>query len=104
DRTGRTLVSGSLDRTVRIWDVLSDTLLHTLRLPVGPAPGGRIEAVALSPDGSLGAAAATTGLDVSGTRVYLFQPRTGRLLRHLGDETRENEPAPGEQGVRCLAF
>jgi len=45
---GRLLASGSNDRTVKIWDVASGRLLHTLRGDMG-----EVLSVAFSPDGRL---------------------------------------------------
>ena len=39
------------DKTVRVWSLPEGRLLHTLRVPIGPGNGGKINAVAVSPDG-----------------------------------------------------
>ena len=51
DAANRYLVTGSHDKTVRVWDLRTGTLLRTLRLPIGPGDEGRVYAVAISPDG-----------------------------------------------------
>jgi WD domain, G-beta repeat len=52
DPEGRFAVTGSADRTVRIWSAADGKLLRTIWIPVGPDPVGDIYAVAISPDGS----------------------------------------------------
>jgi WD40 repeat protein len=52
DREERCLVSGSDDKTVRVWDLASGRLLRTLRLPLGEGALGKVYAVAISPDAS----------------------------------------------------
>jgi WD40 repeat protein len=49
DGGGRFAVTGSDDRTVRIWSIADGKLLHTIWIPQGPESVGRIYAVAISP-------------------------------------------------------
>ena len=56
DRDCRVLVTGSDDKTARLWALPEQgtgapKLLHVLRVPIGPGNDGKINAVALSPDG-----------------------------------------------------
>src|SRR5437868_1646805 len=50
---GKILVTGSEDKTVRIWSLPDGRLLRTLRMPSAPGDVGKVFAVALSPDGRL---------------------------------------------------
>jgi WD40 repeat protein len=78
DAAGHFLVTGSLDKTVRVWDLASGLLLRTLRPPTGENDHeGQTFAVAISPDGEL-VAAGGFNLD-----IYLFDRQSGRLLRRL---------------------
>jgi WD40 repeat protein len=56
DAAGRFLVTGSRDKTVRIWSASDGKLLRTIRMPAGPNNNGNVFAVAMSPDGSIVAA------------------------------------------------
>ena len=45
------LATASEDKTVRLWSLPEGKLERTIRLPIGPGDGGKLNAVALSPDG-----------------------------------------------------
>src|SRR5262245_45295798 len=84
DAAGRFLVTGSVDKTVRVWDLASGELLRVLRPPVEGGNEGEINAVAITPDGELIAAGGWTGYAWDGEfTVYLFERRTGRLVRRI---------------------
>ena len=103
DAANRYLVTGSEDKTVRVWELVTGRLLRTLRPPIDVGNEGRIDAVALSPDGRTVAAAGWTfyALDevcidlfdrgrctsyaVGSNSIYLFDRESGRLLRRLTD-------------------
>lgn len=76
DRKGETLASGSLDSTVKIWDVRSGNLLRTFQ------GHGAMRAVAFDPQGET---LASGSFDKT---VELWEARSGKLLRALeGHET-----------------
>jgi WD40 repeat protein len=80
------MVTGSEDKTARLWElpqssVVEPKLLHVLRVPIGPGNDGTVHAVALSPDGQLIAAG---GRDVGDQNaVYIFESATGKPIRRL---------------------
>ena len=53
-------MTGSDDKTVRVWSLADGTLVRTIRLPAGPGNVGKVYAVAISPDGALIAAGGWT--------------------------------------------
>jgi WD40 repeat protein len=75
DAAGRLAVTGSWDKTVRVWSLTDGKLLQTIRMPVGAGSIGEIYAVAMSPDGDLVAAGGQT----AGTILYLFETHTGKM-------------------------
>lgn len=86
DPSNRILVTGSEDKTVRVWDISNGTkLLRILRPPVGEWEQGHIFAVALAPDGRTIACGGRTGAPQQGDGcIYLFDRETGVLIRRLG--------------------
>ena len=86
DPSNRILVTGSEDKTVRVWDISGDVrLLRIIRPPVGEGEQGHIFAVALSPDGRTIACGGRTGSPKQGDGcVYLFDRDTGALTRRMG--------------------
>ena len=67
DSSNRILVTGSEDKTVRVWDISGrGELLRVLRPPVGAGQVGKIHSVALSPDGETVACGGFTGSPQAG--------------------------------------
>jgi WD40 repeat protein len=50
DAAGRYIITGSNDKTVRVWSADDGRLLRTIRLPSGPGQEGKVYTVAVSPD------------------------------------------------------
>jgi WD40 repeat protein len=83
DAAGRYLVTGSDDKTVRVWSLEDGRLLRTIWLPQGEGFIGRVMAVAIAPDGERIAAGGWGPGVNSPNSIYLFERLSGRLLRHL---------------------
>ncbi|WP_295434582.1 hypothetical protein [uncultured Thiodictyon sp.] len=90
DAAGLWLVSGSDDKTVRVWRLAAaassgegpGTLERTIRVPLGPGDLGKVYAVALSPDGetvAVGGWLGPSGEDF----IYLFDRATGILRQRI---------------------
>jgi WD40 repeat protein len=102
------MVTGSLDKTVRLWSLPqnrsgSPELLRTLRVPIGEGNGGKIHAVALSPDGKWVAAA---GWDAREPwhGVYIFEAASGRLITYLNGQDTFGHLAVSPDGSRLAAM
>lgn len=64
DRACSKAITGADDKTVRLWSLPDGQLQRTIRLPIGAGNGGKIYAVAMSPDGRYAAAGGwDAGLD-----------------------------------------
>ncbi len=83
DAAGRFLVTGSHDKTVRVWSLPEGQLVQTLRVPIGEGKEGQVYAVAISPDGSTVAASGWTTPTGTNENIYLFDRSSGRLIRRL---------------------
>jgi WD40 repeat protein len=86
DAGGHFAVTGSADRTVRIWSVADGKLLRTIWIPVGPGNIGWVYAVAISPDGSTIAAGGWTEMRQGEHPIYIFDRESGNLVRRIDDD------------------
>jgi WD40 repeat protein len=82
DKAERFLVTGSLDKTIKVWELRTGRLIKTLRPPIGGGKEGKIYAVAISPDGRHVAGGGWTGdaWDKSFS-IYIFDLNTGALVQ-----------------------
>jgi WD40 repeat protein len=82
DAAGRIAVTGSLDKTLRVWSLTDGELLRTIRMPAGPANIGQMYAVAVQPDGALVAAGGWTNGPPEDS-IYVFETQTGKMAARI---------------------
>ncbi|MGB9823256.1 WD40 repeat domain-containing protein, partial [Thermodesulfovibrio sp.] len=84
DEEERFLVTGSYDKTIRVWELRTGRLIKTIRPPVGDGDEGKIYAVAISPDGKEIVASGWTGYEWDNEySIYIFDRETGRLIKRI---------------------
>jgi WD40 repeat protein len=85
DAAGRLGVTGSFDRTVRVWSLADRKLKRTIRMPAGPGNVGTIYAVAINPNGEVIAVGGWTRATASAPEdlIYLFETRTGKMTKQI---------------------
>jgi WD40 repeat protein len=116
DQAERHVVTVSLDKTARVWNLQSGKLERILRPPIGEGDEGELYAVAISPDGNRIAVGGVTGsVAAKSFPIYLFDRASGRLtgrsrgysavvnrLRFSGDGKRLAAVFGKGMGVRIL--
>jgi WD40 repeat protein len=80
----RQVVTASMDRSVRVWDVETGEVVRVFRMPAGPGDEGALYAAALSPDGTrLAVSGVPIGRGKLGVFIYLIDMQTGQVQNVL---------------------
>lgn len=96
DSENRFLVTASLDKTLRVWELPSIKLIKVLRPPIDQKSVGNLFAVAMSPDGSIIACGGITGRAWDDYfSIYLFSRENGKMIKTIRN-------LPG--GINGLAY
>ncbi len=83
-RDGRQIVSASVDKVIRVWDVATGKTVRTIRGEAALGDEGSIYALALSPDGKwLAAGGLLSGKPNEKTAIRLYDFASGRLVARL---------------------
>ncbi len=82
---GDRVVTVGEDKAVRIWDIRSREILHTIRLPAGPGDEGALQAAALAPNGKR---LAVSGIPLKGLKpgtypIFILDVDTGALVKTI---------------------
>jgi WD40 repeat protein len=90
DGGGRWLVTASLDKTAKVWNLNDGTLSITLRPPSGELLEGQLSAIAISPDGKIVVVGGwtqfsngSTTVVSEGMSIYFFDRASGRLINRV---------------------
>ncbi len=82
--------TSSSDKTIRIWDLNREHLIQTIRLPIGKSNIGRMQGIAISPDGNTLAAGGSSLVDEKvdtstslNQSVYIIKLSSGKVFRRL---------------------
>jgi WD40 repeat protein len=92
DPDGKTAVSGSLDRTVKLWDLNSGKLRRTFAGDSGP-----IDSLAIDPNGQVVASGSRDGM------IRIWDLDTGELLRSLPASSSVYSVAISPDGRRLVS-
>ena len=84
DAENRYLVTGSQDKTVRVWELATGKLVRMIRPPSGDGDEGIIYAIAISPDGKTIACGGRTKAEREKLfNIYIFDRESGRLTKRI---------------------
>ena len=84
DAQGRWLATVSSDKTLMIWRMPAAERASVLRVPIGTGDEGKLDTVAMSPDGRFVAVSGMTGLAWSqGYTVYILERESGHLVHRI---------------------
>ena len=88
DAQNQFVVTGSQDKTLRLWELSTGRLIKIFRPPIGEDPIGMISDVAFSPDGKIITCGGQTksGSETSYS-VYLFDRESGKLFNRISGFT-----------------
>lgn len=85
DRAGEKLVTGSPDKSVRLWSARDGRLLRCWLMPAGPGETGTVSVAAISPDGRLVVAGGWVSPIDEGERLFCFDVASGAVRWIVGE-------------------
>lgn len=85
DKKGLFVLTGSNDKTAKLWNAQTGELIRTFRIPINTGQEGLIYASAISPDGKKVLLAGVTGYSWYGEMsVYVYNAENGEMLKRIG--------------------
>lgn len=82
DADQRYMVTRGVDKTIRVWSLVTRRMLNVIRPPIGREDSGNITSAVISPDGKIVACIAQTGgIGKESYSIYLFDRITGRMIK-----------------------
>jgi WD40 repeat protein len=97
DARGTLGVTGSEDKTLRIWSLSDGKLLQTIRVPAGPGNIGKLFAIAFDPGAGLIAAGGWSADASAAESIYLFAVGGSQMVARIDGYSRSIAKVP-EQG------
>lgn len=83
DKKGQYVLTASYDKTAKLWDAQTGTLLKTFRPPIGYGNEGLLYACALHPEGEILALGGFTGRSGKTKNIYIFNTSTGEMINRI---------------------
>ena len=85
DSENRFMVTGGRDKVARVWSLPDLELLQMLRPPIGTGEEGRIDALAVSPDGNLVAVGGFFCSYEKNHCIFIFERASGRIVKRVSE-------------------
>ncbi|MEI6763995.1 MAG: caspase family protein [Bacteroidota bacterium] len=84
DEAAKVMLTVSTDKTAKLWDIQTGTLIRTYHIPIGSGIEGMLYAGALSPDGKIVALGGNTHDFIDKSHViYLYDAESGTMLSRI---------------------
>jgi WD40 repeat protein len=85
DAQSQFIVTGSEDKTVRLWELSTRRLIRVFRPPIDEGPIGMILGVAISPNGrTIACGGMTKGAKETSYSAYIFDRESGKIVHRIG--------------------
>ena len=84
DAKGNYVLTGSSDKTAKLWNAKTGEYIKTYRIPIGEGQEGLVYASAISPDGSTVAIGGNTGWSwYNEMSVYIYDTQSGEMINRV---------------------
>lgn len=83
DAENRYLLTCSDDKTAKLWDAATGSLIRTFRIPIGQGVEGMLYACAISPNAEIVAVGGFSCVGNCNQDIYIFNTQTGEMLTKI---------------------